>query len=75
MEQGGILLVQPEQILSAKLMESECHATSRTAVGRPLLKPKHLLTNIRVILLTKMMRALALSSSLSTQWETSGQST
>ncbi|KAJ9225449.1 hypothetical protein DTO169C6_2182 [Paecilomyces variotii] len=37
MEQGGILLVQPEQILSLKLMGLECLVTGRTAVGRSLL--------------------------------------
>ncbi|GIZ43567.1 hypothetical protein CKM354_000678800 [Cercospora kikuchii] len=36
---GGILLVQPEHILSFQLMALECFITGREAVGRQLLAP------------------------------------
>lgn len=38
MEEGGVLLVQPEHILSLKLMCLECFVTGREAVGRCLLR-------------------------------------
>jgi hypothetical protein len=38
MENGGVLLVQPEQILSLKLMGLECLITGKDSVGRALLK-------------------------------------
>ncbi|KAJ9257552.1 hypothetical protein DTO195F2_5534 [Paecilomyces variotii] len=38
MEDGGVLLVQPEHILSLKLMCLECFVTGREAVGRCLLR-------------------------------------
>ena len=37
-EKGGVLLVQPEHILSLKLMCLECFVTGRERVGRSLLK-------------------------------------
>ena len=37
MSQGGVLLVQPEHILSFKLMGLECYNLDKTAVGRSLL--------------------------------------
>lgn len=38
MEEGGVLLVQPEHILSLKLMCLECFITRREAVGYYLLR-------------------------------------
>lgn len=41
MGNGGILLVQPEHILSFKLMGLECLITGRESVGRSLLQTQH----------------------------------
>ncbi|KAK4626619.1 hypothetical protein CLAFUW4_05025 [Fulvia fulva] len=38
MEQGGIMLVQPEHILSFKLMAPECYISGYELVGRSLMK-------------------------------------
>ncbi|OQD78015.1 hypothetical protein PENANT_c098G01996 [Penicillium antarcticum] len=38
MSQGGVLLVQPEHILSLKLMSLECFIAGKCAVGRSLLR-------------------------------------
>ena len=38
MSQGGVLLVQPEHILSLKLMSLECFIVGKRAVGRSLLR-------------------------------------
>lgn len=41
MSQGGVLLVQPEHILSLKLMSLECFIAGKRAVGRSLLRTLH----------------------------------
>lgn len=41
MSQGGVLLVQPEHILSLKLMSLECLIAGKRAVGRSLLRTLH----------------------------------
>ncbi|KAJ5252865.1 hypothetical protein N7489_003275 [Penicillium chrysogenum] len=38
MSQGGVLLIQPEHILSLKLMSLECFIAGKCAVGRSLLR-------------------------------------
>ncbi|KAI9655268.1 MAG: hypothetical protein M1829_000681 [Trizodia sp. TS-e1964] len=43
MNKGGILLVQPEHILSFKLMGIECQATGRDEIGNTLLGTQHFL--------------------------------
>ncbi|KAJ5527297.1 hypothetical protein N7513_011456 [Penicillium frequentans] len=43
--QGGVLLVQPEHILSLKLMCHECFIAGKSAVGRSLLRTLQLFQN------------------------------
>ncbi|KAH7118310.1 hypothetical protein EDB81DRAFT_667818 [Dactylonectria macrodidyma] len=44
MERGGVLLVQPEHILSFKLMGIESHGSGQEDLGRILLNTQHLFT-------------------------------
>ncbi|KAL8377020.1 hypothetical protein RB595_007919 [Gaeumannomyces hyphopodioides] len=41
--EGGILLVQPEHLLSFKLMGLECLITGKASIGQELLRTQHLL--------------------------------
>ncbi|KAG6036493.1 hypothetical protein E4U41_005708 [Claviceps citrina] len=51
METGGILLVQPENLLSLKLMAVECQATGRGGIGGILLAAHHFIaTNAQMVI-------------------------